>query len=129
MSFGVHRLWKDLFIQELAPTHGSKLLDTAGGTGDITFRYLNYLNNLKNPKNVKSYVTVSDINQNMLDVGKLRAKKLGFTSENGYNIDWLQNDAEKLSCPDESFTAYTIAFGIRNVTHIDKVLLLKISIC
>ncbi|XP_008548336.1 2-methoxy-6-polyprenyl-1,4-benzoquinol methylase, mitochondrial [Microplitis demolitor] len=122
MSFGVHRLWKDLFIQELAPTHGSKLLDTAGGTGDITFRYLNYLNNLKNPKNVKSYVTVSDINQNMLDVGKLRAKKLGFTSENGYNIDWLQNDAEKLSCPDESFTAYTIAFGIRNVTHIDKVL-------
>ncbi|KAG8035954.1 hypothetical protein G9C98_003080 [Cotesia typhae] len=122
MSFGVHRIWKDLFIQELSPLHGCKLLDTAGGTGDITFRYLNYLNNLENKKKIKSYVTVSDINQNMLDVGQSRAKKLGFTPENGYNIDWLQSDAENLSCPDESYTAYTIAFGIRNVTHIDKVL-------
>ncbi|CAG5079460.1 4-benzoquinol methylase [Cotesia congregata] len=122
MSFGVHRIWKDLFIQELSPSHGCKLLDTAGGTGDITFRYLNYLNNLENKKKIKSYVTVSDINQNMLDVGQSRAKKLGFTPEIGYNIDWLQSDAESLSCPDESYTAYTIAFGIRNVTHIDKVL-------
>ncbi|XP_034952199.1 2-methoxy-6-polyprenyl-1,4-benzoquinol methylase, mitochondrial [Chelonus insularis] len=122
MSFGIHRIWKDIFIQELAPTHGSKLIDTAGGTGDITFRYLNYLNKLKNPKKLQSSVTVVDINQNMLDVGKIRAEKLGYTVQNGYNISWLQNDAEKLSCPDESFTAYTIAFGIRNVTHIDKVL-------
>ncbi|KAK0183107.1 hypothetical protein PV327_001177 [Microctonus hyperodae] len=122
MSLGIHRIWKDMFIQELAPNHGDKLLDSASGTGDITFRYLNYLNKLKNPKGLKSCVTVSDINKNMLDVGKIRAKKLGYTSENGYDITWLETDAEKLSCPDDSFSSYTIAFGLRNVTHIDKAL-------
>ena len=121
MSFGIHRIWKDIFIQELGPTHGSRLLDAAGGTGDIAFRYLNYLKHLPNPKGIKSHVTVSDINQNMLDVGKARAKRQGYTVENGFDIAWLQGDAEKLPCDDESFTAYTIAFGIRNVTHIDKV--------
>lgn len=123
MSFGIHRVWKDIFIQDLAPTHGSKLLDAAGGTGDITFRYLHYLNNLKNPKKIKSHVTVSDINQNMLNVGEIRAKKLGYTIENDFDISWLQGNAEKLSCANDSFTAYTIAFGIRNVTRIDDVLL------
>ncbi|KAK0089196.1 hypothetical protein PV325_008508 [Microctonus aethiopoides] len=122
MSLGIHRIWKDRFIQELAPNHGNKLLDAAGGTGDITFRYLNYLNKLKNPKGLKSCVTVSDINKNMLHVGEVRAKKLGYTSENGYDITWLETDAEKLLCSDDSYTTYTIAFGIRNVTHIDKVL-------
>lgn len=122
MSLGIHRIWKDIFVQELGPTHGSRLLDAAGGTGDITFRYLSYLNKLANPKGIKSHVTVSDINQNMLDVGKVRAQRQGLTTENGYDISWLQGDAEKLPCPDESFTAYTIAFGIRNVTHIDKVI-------
>lgn len=122
MSLGIHRIWKDIFIQELAPTHGTHLLDCAGGTGDITFRYLNFLKNTKNTNNVESYVTVSDINEYMLDVGKLRAERLGFTVENNYNIEWKKNDAEKLDFPDESFTVYTIAFGIRNVTRIDKVL-------
>ncbi|XP_015592758.1 2-methoxy-6-polyprenyl-1,4-benzoquinol methylase, mitochondrial [Cephus cinctus] len=122
MSLGIHRIWKDIFIQELAPTHGSRLLDTAGGTGDITFRYLNYLKNSKNPKGVQSHVTVCDINQNMLDVGKTRAEQQGWTLENGYNIVWKHGDAENLPCEDNSFSAYTIAFGIRNVTHIDKVL-------
>ncbi|KAF7987276.1 hypothetical protein HCN44_003038 [Aphidius gifuensis] len=122
MSLGIHRVWKDIFIQELGPTHGCKLLDTAGGTGDISFRYLNYLNNIKNIKNIKSHVTVSDINENMLDVGKIRAERLGYTVEKGYDINWSQQDAEKLTFDDESYTAFTIAFGIRNVTHIDKVL-------
>lgn len=121
MSLGIHRVWKDIFVQELGPTHGCRLLDAAGGTGDITFRYLHYLKNLPNPKGIRSHVTVSDINQNMLDVGKARAQRQGYTVENGHDIDWLKGDAEKLPCPDESFTAYTIAFGIRNVTHIDKV--------
>lgn len=122
MSLGVHRIWKDLFIQELGPTHGSRLLDSAGGTGDIAFRYLKYLNNMKNPTNAKSHVTVCDINPNMLDVGKIRAERQGWTVENGYDIDWKEADAEKLPFSDDSFSAYTIAFGIRNVTHIDKVL-------
>lgn len=122
MSLGIHRLWKDIFIQELAPTHGTRLLDCAGGTGDIAFRYLNFLKNTKNPNNLNSYVTICDINEHMLDVGKLRAGRLGFTVENNYNLDWKKSDAEKLDYPDESFTVYTIAFGIRNVTHIDKVL-------
>ncbi|XP_047363850.1 2-methoxy-6-polyprenyl-1,4-benzoquinol methylase, mitochondrial [Vespa velutina] len=122
MSLGIHRLWKDIFIQELAPTHGTRLLDSAGGTGDISFRYINFLKNTKNINNVESYVTVCDINEHMLDVGKIRAEKLGYTVENNFNIEWKKEDAENLSFPDESFTVYTIAFGIRNVTHIDKVL-------
>lgn len=122
MSFGIHRIWKDIFMQELGPTHGTRLLDCAGGTGDITFRYLDYLRKTKNPNNVKSYVTVSDINQNMLDVGRVRAERLGWTRENGYDITWQKADAESLPFEDESFTAYVIAFGIRNVTHIDQVL-------
>ncbi|XP_012164439.1 2-methoxy-6-polyprenyl-1,4-benzoquinol methylase, mitochondrial isoform X1 [Bombus terrestris] len=122
MSFGIHRIWKDIFIQRLGPTHGTKLLDSAGGTGDITFRYLNYLKNTPNYQDVKSSVTVCDINKNMLDVGKVRAKKLGWTDQNNFNIDWKQCDAEKLPFEDDSYNAYTIAFGIRNVTHIGKVL-------
>ena len=121
MSFGIHRIWKDIFIQELGPTHGSRLLDSAGGTGDIAFRYLNYLKNTSNPTNAESHVTVCDINPNMLEVGKIRSEKQGWTVENGYDIEWKEADAEKLPFPDDSFSAYTIAFGIRNVTHIDKV--------
>ncbi|KAL4710130.1 hypothetical protein ACJJTC_016532 [Scirpophaga incertulas] len=123
MSFGIHRIWKDIFMARLAPTHGTKLLDMAGGTGDITFRYINYLKNLgPAPDNKSSSVTVCDINQAMLDVGKVRAQRQGFTEACGVNVQWLCGDAENLQLPDESFTAYTIAFGIRNCTHIDKVL-------
>ncbi|PBC31816.1 Ubiquinone biosynthesis methyltransferase [Apis cerana cerana] len=122
MSFGIHRIWKDIFIQRLGPTHGSKLLDSAGGTGDITFRYLNYLKNTLNHQNLKSSVTVCDINENMLKVGKDRIKKLGWINQNNVEIDWQQSDAENLPFKNDSYTAYTIAFGIRNVTHIDKVL-------
>ncbi|XP_016918961.2 2-methoxy-6-polyprenyl-1,4-benzoquinol methylase, mitochondrial [Apis cerana] len=122
MSFGIHRIWKDIFIQRLGPTHGSKLLDSAGGTGDITFRYLNYLKNTLNHQNLKSSVTVCDINENMLKVGKDRIKKLGWINQNNVEIDWQQSDAENLPFKNDSYTVYTIAFGIRNVTHIDKVL-------
>ncbi|KAL6440597.1 hypothetical protein ACFW04_003232 [Cataglyphis niger] len=122
MSMGIHRIWKDIFIQELGPTHGTHLLDSAGGTGDITFRYMNFLKNTPNPQSVHSYVTVCDINQHMLDVGKERANRLGLSQDSNCSITWKQENAENLSFPEESFTAYTIAFGIRNVTHIDKVL-------
>lgn len=122
MSLGIHRIWKDLFIEELAPTHGCRLLDSAGGTGDITFRYLKYLKNCKNPMNLESHVTVCDINSNMLEVGKVRAERHGWTMENGFDIQWKEANAEKLPFENDSFSAYTIAFGVRNVTHIDKVL-------
>ncbi|XP_026333796.1 2-methoxy-6-polyprenyl-1,4-benzoquinol methylase, mitochondrial isoform X2 [Hyposmocoma kahamanoa] len=123
MSFGIHRVWKDFFMQRLAPTHGTRLIDVAGGTGDISFRYVNYLRNLgAAPEGKRSSVTVCDINQAMLDVGKARANKHGLTSEKtGVDMNWLCSDAEKLSVPDETYTAYTIAFGVRNCTHVDKV--------
>jgi len=116
MSFGIHRIWKDIFIERLGPTADTHLLDVAGGTGDIAFRFLKYLNAAGH---LNACVTVCDINKAMLDVGQLRAKKLGFSCE---RINWLQGDAEKLPVNDASFTAYTVAFGIRNMTHIDTVL-------
>lgn len=73
MSMGIHRLWKDMFMEELSPTAGTKLLDMAGGTGDIAFRYLKYLKG--QPADPRSVLTISDINQHMLDVGKARSDK------------------------------------------------------
>ncbi|KAI8441779.1 hypothetical protein MSG28_005467 [Choristoneura fumiferana] len=128
MSLGIHRIWKDIFMQRLAPTHGTKLLDVAGGTGDISFRYINYLKNLgPAPEGRPSSVTVCDINQAMLDVGRARAEKQGYTgpgsgSSCGVHVSWVCGDAEALPAPSDSCTAYTIAFGIRNCTHVDKVL-------
>lgn len=123
MSFFVHRVWKDIFIQRLAPTQGTQLLDVAGGTGDIAFRYIKYLRNLPpnkvEPLSSVSTATVCDINKAMLNVGKERAKKLDFADS---EITWLEADAESLPIESNSFTAYTIAFGIRNCTHVDKVL-------
>lgn len=124
MSLGIHRVWKDIFMERLGPTHGTRLLDMAGGTGDIAFRYLKYLKNTPNFDESKmSHVTISDINQNMLDVGKQRAETLQLTDQHQTHctIDWVCANAEQLPFEDNSFTAYTIAFGIRNVTHIDKV--------
>lgn len=126
MSVGIHRLWKDIFMERLGPAHGTRLLDMAGGTGDIAFRYLKYLRNLPIEDESKiSHVTVSDINQNMLDVGKKRAADLNLTNEHLRNcrIDWVCANAEQLPFANDSFDAYTIAFGIRNCTHIDKVLI------
>lgn len=123
MSAGIHRVWKDIFIQRLAPTPETKLLDMAGGTGDIAFRYIKYLQNLKNTDGVRSSVTVCDINQHMLNVGKVRAERQGYMAAScGVDIDWVCGNAEKLDFPDDSYNAYTIAFGIRNCTHVDKVL-------
>jgi len=105
----VHRLWKDSFINELKPRPGMKLLDVAGGTGDIAFRFL---------KNGGGSVTVCDINYEMLHVGRDRAVDHGILK----NINWTVGDAQKLPLPDQSVDAYTIAFGIRNVTRIEEAL-------
>jgi demethylmenaquinone methyltransferase/2-methoxy-6-polyprenyl-1,4-benzoquinol methylase len=107
MSGGMHRLWKDRFVRRVKPQKDEDILDVAGGTGDIAFRMAKS----------GARVTVSDINQEMLDVGIERAVKRGEDS-----LVWSRQDAEDLKFPDNSFDAYTIAFGIRNVTNIDKAL-------
>jgi demethylmenaquinone methyltransferase/2-methoxy-6-polyprenyl-1,4-benzoquinol methylase len=108
MSVGLHRLWKDTFVRRVKPREGEAILDMAGGTGDIAFRLADH----------GARVTVADINQDMLDVGLQRAAKRGIAKESG-GLVWSRQNAEELAFPDRSFDAYTIAFGIRNVTRID----------
>lgn len=114
MSAGIHRIWKDNLIDWLAPQPDMTLLDVAGGTGDIAFRFIDRLG----PRAGAAKAVICDINPQMVAVGAERAEARGF----GDNIEFTCGDAEKLPFPDASFDAYTIAFGIRNVTHIDRAL-------
>lgn len=115
MTAGIHRLWKDHFVSYVQPIAGQKILDVAGGTGDVAFRLL--ANSEKN--GVLDYsVTILDINEKMLEVGQERARQKGLFR----GLTWTVGDAEQLPLPDSSFDVYTIAFGIRNCTHISKVL-------
>ena len=107
MSGGMHRLWKDRFVNRVKPRPGERILDMAGGTGDVAFRMAKR----------GADVTVSDINADMLEVGKERASSRGLT-----NLSWKVENAETLSFADASFDAYTIVFGIRNVTDIPAAL-------
>ena len=107
MSGGMHRVWKDKFVRRVKPQPGEAILDMAGGTGDIAFRMTER----------GADVTVADINQEMLDVGIERAMERGLTT-----LVWSNQNAEQLSYPTAVFDAYTIVFGIRNVTHIDRAL-------
>jgi demethylmenaquinone methyltransferase/2-methoxy-6-polyprenyl-1,4-benzoquinol methylase len=111
MSGGLHRLWKDRFVRRVKPQPAEAILDMAGGTGDIAFRLAEG----------GAEVTVSDINQDMLDVGIERAMKRGIAEDDG-GLVWSRQNAEALTFPPRMFDAYTIAFGIRNVTHIDQAL-------
>ena len=107
MSGGMHRLWKDRFVRRVKPQPGEAILDMAGGTGDIAFRMADR----------GASVTVADINQDMLDVGVERAMERGYDS-----LVWSCQNAEELAYPASAFDAYTIVFGIRNVTDIPKAL-------
>jgi demethylmenaquinone methyltransferase / 2-methoxy-6-polyprenyl-1,4-benzoquinol methylase len=107
MSGGLHRLWKDDFVRRVRPRAGEEILDMAGGTGDIAFRMADR----------GAAVTVADINPEMLAVGIERAQRRRIDG-----LVWAEENAEKLSFADKAFNAYTIAFGIRNVTHIDQAL-------
>lgn len=113
MSAGVHRLWKDAMVEWLNPRPGWTVLDVAGGTGDIAFR----IAELVRARGGEAKITVCDINADMVQEGVRRAEAKGERA-----IAWLTGDAEALPIPDASVDAYTIAFGIRNVTHIDKAL-------
>lgn len=108
MSVGVHRLWKTSLMNTLNPRAGMHLLDVAGGTGDIAFRFLD--------ASKGGTVTVADINAEMLRVGQDRAEKLGYADR----ASFVCGDAQNLPVDDNSVDAYTISFGIRNVTHIDQ---------
>ena len=107
MSGGMHRLWKDRFVNRVKPRTGEHILDMAGGTGDVAFRMARR----------GARVTVADINADMLGVGQKRAeaKKLA-------GLDWQVQNAETLSFADGTFDGYTIVFGIRNVTDIPAAL-------
>ncbi len=107
MSGGLHRLWKDRFVARVKPRSGEDILDMAGGTGDVAFRMAKR----------GSRVTVADINADMLEVGTQRAERRGLTG-----LTWKVENAETLSFGDGSFDAYTIVFGIRNVTDIPAAL-------
>ena len=113
MSAGVHRIWKDAMVEWLNPRPGWNTLDVAGGTGDIAFRIVDMARSRGGDANV----TVCDINAQMLGEGVRRAQEKGEAA-----IEWVCGNAEALPFPDASFDAYTIAFGIRNVTHIDVAL-------
>ncbi|KAK2501955.1 hypothetical protein MC885_009566 [Smutsia gigantea] len=144
MSLGIHRIWKDLLLRKMHPFPGTQLLDVAGGTGDIAFRFLNYVRaqhqekqkrqiraqqNLSWEEIAKKYqnevdslggsrVVVCDINKEMLKIGKQKAYARGYKA----GLAWVLGDAEELPFDDDKFDVYTIAFGIRNVTHIDRAL-------
>jgi demethylmenaquinone methyltransferase/2-methoxy-6-polyprenyl-1,4-benzoquinol methylase len=108
MSGGMHRLWKDRFVARVKPRPGEHILDMAGGTGDIAFRMARR----------GARVMVADINGDMLDVGRERAERRRIGG-----LNWKVENAERLTFADSTFDAYTIVFGIRNVSDIPAALL------
>ena len=103
MSGGIHRLWKESFVDQVRPRDGMRILDVAGGTGDIAFRMLRRAPGAK--------ITICDLTEDMLRVGRDRALDRG-----KLGVRWVTANAEALPFPNMSLDAYTIAFGLRNVT-------------
>ncbi|MGV6839387.1 MAG: bifunctional demethylmenaquinone methyltransferase/2-methoxy-6-polyprenyl-1,4-benzoquinol methylase UbiE [Planktomarina sp.] len=105
MSMGIHRIWKEAMMDWLAPAPGQKLLDVAGGTGDVSFKFLGRAG--------RGHATVCDLTESMLVEGRKRAEADALSE----SLDWVVGDAMALPFPDNSFGVYTISFGIRNVTR------------
>jgi 2-methoxy-6-polyprenyl-1,4-benzoquinol methylase len=131
MSLGIHRLWKDGFVRGLnpgirptsspssSPSSPQRILDIAGGTGDIALRMLDHATNIN--RDTTAHVTVSDINPEMLAEGKKRLSQTPYARAG--RVDFLEANAEDLhTIPDASIDLYTVAFGIRNFTHKDLAL-------
>jgi len=110
MSMGIHRIWKDAMMDWLAPRPGQKLLDVAGGTGDISFRFLKRAGS--------GHATVCDMTESMLVEGSRRAEAGAMAD----SLDWVVGDAMALPFESNTFDVYTISFGIRNVTRIPDAL-------
>lgn len=111
MSGGLHRLWKDRLVRLMNPKTGDFILDVAGGTGDIALR-------CHRRTKGKAHITVCDLSPEMLAEGRSRMTDTGVLS----GIEWITGNAEKLPLPARSVDIYCIAFGLRNVTHIDRAL-------
>ncbi|KAF2719213.1 ubiquinone/menaquinone [Polychaeton citri CBS 116435] len=126
MSLGIHRLWKDHFVRSLSPGvlhaqggQGQRILDIAGGSGDIATRMLDHATEVK--KDNYTSVIVSDINSNMLAEGRKRFSASSYKAED--RVSFLEANAEELKdVESNSIDLYTVAFGIRNFTHKDKAL-------
>ncbi|MDG3041342.1 bifunctional demethylmenaquinone methyltransferase/2-methoxy-6-polyprenyl-1,4-benzoquinol methylase UbiE [Roseicyclus marinus] len=110
MSVGIHRVWKDAMMDWLAPRDGQRLLDVAGGTGDVAFRFLK--------RAPGASATVLDMTESMLIEGQKRAE----AAQMAEKLEWIVGDAMALPFPDNTFDRYTISFGIRNVTRIPQAL-------
>src|SRR3984957_1548153 len=113
MSFGLHRVWKDILVAKVRPslTRPFSHIDVAGGTGDVAFRVAKAGGRL-------TEVAVVDVNSDMLRMGEKRAARRAFSRR----LTFIEGNAEALPLPDAHFDAYTIAFGIRNVPRIDDAL-------
>ncbi len=107
MSMGIHRIWKEAMMDWLAPQPGQKLLDVAGGTGDISFKF-------NDRAKGQAHATVLDMTESMLIEGRKRPEAAAM----GERLDWVVGDAMALPFADNTFDVYTISFGIRNVTRI-----------
>ncbi|SDF49191.1 demethylmenaquinone methyltransferase / 2-methoxy-6-polyprenyl-1,4-benzoquinol methylase [Celeribacter baekdonensis] len=110
MSMGIHRVWKDALMDWLAPRPGQRLLDVAGGTGDVSFRFL------KRAPGARAVVL--DMTESMLVAGRKRAE----AEQMAESLNWVTGDAMALPFEDNQFDVYTISFGIRNVTRIEDAL-------
>lgn len=110
MSGGVHRIWKDAMMDWLAPRPGQRLLDVAGGTGDVAFRFLK--------RAPSAQAVVCDMTESMLVAGRQRAE----ADHLAQSLDWVVGDAMALPFESNSFDVYTISFGIRNVTRVQDAL-------
>ncbi|AZQ12182.1 bifunctional demethylmenaquinone methyltransferase/2-methoxy-6-polyprenyl-1,4-benzoquinol methylase UbiE [Shewanella khirikhana] len=111
MSFGIHRLWKRFTIETAGARPGMKVLDLAGGTGDLTAKFSRLVGE-------RGQVVLADINDSMLKVGRSKLRDLGVVG----NVNYVQANAEALPFPDNHFDIITIAFGLRNVTDKDAAL-------
>lgn len=105
MSVGIHRIWKEAMMDWLAPRAGQRLLDVAGGTGDVSFKFLKRAG--------YGHATVCDLTEGMLIEGRKRAEAEKLAD----SLEWVVGDAMALPFDDNSFDVYTISFGIRNVTR------------
>jgi len=111
MSFGIHRIWKRFTIDCSGVRQGHRVLDLAGGTGDLTAKFSRLVGE-------KGEVVLADINDSMLKMGREKLRNLGIVG----NVSYVQANAEALPFPDNYFDCITISFGLRNVTEKEKAL-------
>ncbi len=122
MSLGIHRLWKSSLLDWLAPRPGMALLDVAGGTGDIARGFLGRCAEGADSAARGSRAVICDINPAMIEAGRDRAFDKGIAGGLAHGLSWVCGDAEKLPFADGSMDAYTVGFGLRNVTRIPEAL-------